>query len=378
MILAAAILLSPSAEAPAFGAASGEAATDRPEPTEAQTAQTTPTCNPLSLRERAAQTVLTGIPGTRMTDTTRTLVARHAGSVVLSGENIEGRRQVRRLIGGMRRHARARLLVAVDEEGGRVSRLGSEGLVTYLPSARRLARTRSAAEVRRLGARLGRQMSDLGFDWNFAPVLDVTDAPDYTVIGDRSYSDDPDRAARYGLAFARGLRSGGILTTGKHFPGHGRTAVDSHERLPTVRTSLRRLWRRDLEPYRVALPALDTVMSAHVRYTALDEKHPASLSRPASRLLRQRIGFGRLLITDALDMGAITNRMSIVTAAKKAISRGADVALVKVWSQADDATSRLAGAVRSGRLSRSRLDHAAGRVLRAKGYGREKIACLLG
>ena len=346
-------------------------------PAPAQPRTTTADCQPLSLRQRAAQTVMTGLPGTRVGPRTRQLVGRHAGSVVLFERNLGDREQLWRYVRRLDRAAGSRLLVAVDEEGGRVSRLADRGLVDPLPSARWLGRNRTPAQVRALGRRLGRQMADLGVDWNLAPVLDVVDAPADSVIGDRSYGSRARKVARYGGAFARGLAEGGVRTTGKHFPGHGRTRVDSHDRLPTVRASLSTLRRTDLVPFAAAAPHLDAVMSAHVRYTALDDRRPASLSRATTRLLRDEIGYDGVLVTDALEMGAVSARWTVPAAAERALRAGADVALVGDWRQTRQVTDRLVEAVREGRLRRPRLDAAVGRILALKGHGPARRDCLL-
>ena len=334
-------------------------------------------CDPMSLRDRAAQVVMTGLPGTQADSDALTLVRRHAGSVVLLGRNVVSARQLRRLTRDLRAAAPARLLVAIDEEGGRVARLGEKGITDHLPSARTLARTRTPRQIRRIAERLGSQMAAVGMDWNFAPVLDVADADRNTVIGDRSYSGDPEVVAAAGRAFARGMRAAGILTTGKHFPGHGRTTVDSHERLPTVTASRRQLLRRDVHPFAEALPVLDAVMSAHVRYTALDDRRPASLSPAATRLLRRDLGYEGLLITDALEMGAITADRTIPQAAEQALRAGADILLVGEWTATPRVTTRLVRAVRAERVDRARLNEAVARVLTAKGYGPARIDCLL-
>jgi beta-N-acetylhexosaminidase len=335
-------------------------------------------CQPLTRREKVAQTVMTGIEATSATPATIELVARHAGSVILFGDNIVDGEQLLRLTRSLRRHARARLLVAVDEEGGRVSRLGEKGIVDRLPSARELSRTKTTDQIHRLATRLGEQMAAVGMDWNLAPVLDVADADASTVIGDRSFSGNPDRVAAVGRAFAAGLRRGGVMSTGKHFPGHGRTTTDSHETLPTVTASLPQLRRRDIKPFKAALPALDAVMSAHVRYTAIDRRRPASLSPAATRILRRDLGYEGILITDALQMGAITQRWTVPQAAEKAIRAGADVVLSGDPATTPAVTARLTQAVADGRISKVRLHQAVTRVLRAKGYGDPRIGCLLG
>jgi beta-N-acetylhexosaminidase len=335
-------------------------------------------CEPLTSRERVMQLVMTGIPGTSFTATTARLVTRHAGSVILMGQNVAGRSQLRRLTRALHRRAEpVRLLVAVDEEGGRVSRLGEEGLAPRLPSARTMARTMRPGGVRRMGKRVGGAMQRLGVDWDLAPVLDVTNASANGVIGDRSFGGNPGVVARYGSAFARGLTSAGIIATGKHFPGHGRTSVDSHRGLPTVKASLGSLRRRDLRPYRKARSHLGAVMGAHIRFTSLDRRRPATLSPRATELLREEVGFDGVWMTDDLRMGAITGRWSVPEAAEMAIAAGADLALVTGWDLTDDVADRLANSLASGRLSPDRVNEAAGRVLALKGYDPERQACLL-
>jgi beta-N-acetylhexosaminidase len=333
-------------------------------------------CQALDERQRVAQLVMTGIPGTSFGAAAAELVTRHAGSVILMGSNVEGRGQVRRLTRAL--HARAepvRLLVATDEEGGRVSRLGEEGLVPHMPSALGMADTMSPSRVRRVVERVGRGMRRLGVDWDLAPVLDVTSARSSGVIGDRSFGSSPRVVGAYGEAFARGLDAAGVISTGKHFPGHGRTAVDSHQTLPTVRASLGSLRRHDLVPYERA--DVEVVMTGHVRFTALDRRRPASLSAAATELLREDLEFEGVLMTDDLIMGAITDRWGVPEAAELAIAAGADIALVTVWQLAEGVTNRLLQAAESGRLTPERIDEAAGRVLALKGYSNQEIACFL-
>jgi beta-N-acetylhexosaminidase len=335
-------------------------------------------CEALTPRQRVMQLVMTGIPGTSFNATTARLITRHAGSVILMGDNVQARGQLRRLTRALHRRADpVRLLVAMDEEGGRVSRLGEEGLGPRLPSARTMAGTMRPGGVRRIGKRVGRAMRRVGVDWNLAPVLDVTNAPANGVIGDRSFGGNPGAAARYGSAFARGLASTGVISTGKHFPGHGRTSVDSHRGLPTVRASLGNLRRRDLRPYRKAGRYLDAVMSAHIRFTALDRRRPATLSPEATGLLRETVRFDGVWMTDDLRMGAITGRWSVPDAAELAVAAGIDLVLVTGWSLTDEVADRLEGALTSGRLEDERVNEAATRVLALKGYSSEQIGCLL-
>jgi beta-N-acetylhexosaminidase len=331
---------------------------------------------PLSLPERVAQTIMMGIPATNLGPEAAGLVARYAGAVVLQQTNVRDVAQLSALTRTLHQTGRHRLLVAVDEEGGRVSRLGAQGVSTLLPAPRTLAASRSPEEVRRLGARIGAELRKLGIDWNLAPVLDVTDAPVETVIGDRAYGGDPQTVTAFGRAFAAGLAEAGLLTTGKHFPGHGATAVDSHETLPTVTGPVEALGEHVL-PYREVHPVLDSVMTAHVTFTALDPDRPASLSPAVTRLLREDVGFGGLVITDALEMDAITERWTIPEAAELALRAGADMVLVGPWQHVEGTAARLVDAVRAGRVPQWRLDQAADRVLTLKGYDPSTAACLL-
>jgi beta-N-acetylhexosaminidase len=334
-------------------------------------------CQPMSLRQRAAQTVAAALPGTTASAAARRLVRADAGAVVLMRHNITGRAQLTGMLAGLRRIAPQRLLVAVDEEGGRVSRLGGAGLVTPVPSARWLGSNATPGDVEALGLRLGGELKSLGVNWDFAPVYDVSSTRAGSVIGDRSYSARPRSVARHAGAFARGLQAAGVRTTAKHFPGHGRTATDSHVTLPTVPASREALWDVDMLPYRVAAAPLTAVMTAHVAYPELGINGPASLSRRTYRLLRRDVGFDGVAVTDALEMGAVASRHSRPRAAVKALRAGADVALTTEWDKAAPMTDRIVAAVENGRLPMDRLDQAAGRVLRAKGYRDDQIACFL-
>ena len=334
-------------------------------------------CTRLDVRERTAQVLMTSIRGTEINEEIVRVLDEYAGSVILYRHNIVDRAQLKDLIEDMRAAAPLRLRVATDEEGGRVARLGPKGLVDEIRSARRLAESRTAKRVRFLGKRLGTQMKDVGVDWNLAPVLDVTDAPDESVIGNRSYSDDPEVVARYASAFARGLQAGGVLTTAKHFPGHGRASEDPHAGSATVTASMSALRRKDLKPYALALPHLDAVMKSHVTYTALDPDAPASMSRSSTRLLRKDIGFDGVVMVDSIWMRAIADRWTIEQAAERALRTGSDLILTGHPKLTIAAATHLRESIRSGDIRKKRLDRAVARVLHAKGYGDDRIGCML-
>ncbi|MEZ4226266.1 MAG: beta-N-acetylhexosaminidase [Polyangiaceae bacterium] len=218
--------------------------------------------------------------------------------------------------------------VGVDEEGGRVRRLPAP--FPGLPPMRSLGLQGDEATCRATGAALGKGLRAVGFNLDFAPVLDVDTNPDNPVIGDRAFSSEPDTVARLALAFAAGLRSAGIIPCGKHFPGHGDTETDSHLTLPRVTHSSERIESIELAPFRAAAAAgLECLMSAHVVFDALDPGVPATLSsRIATRLLREELGFRGVLFSDDLEMRALAGRMSIEESAVGAILAGCDVLLV--------------------------------------------------
>lgn len=217
--------------------------------------------------------------------------------------------------------------IAVDQEGGRVARVPAP--VGQLPPMRVLGDRGDEAEVERAGATLGAQLLAVGFNLDFAPVLDVDSNPQNPVIGDRSFSRDPHRVAALGAAFARGLESAGVMSCGKHFPGHGDTDEDSHLELPIVRHSRERLDRIELVPFRDAGAAVSSIMTAHVVFEALDPGTPATLSpKIVTGLLRGELGYRGLVFSDDLEMKALAAHHTPEESAVRAIRAGCDVLLV--------------------------------------------------
>lgn len=261
------------------------------------------------------------------------------------------------------------LAVSVDEEGGRVSRLS--GLIGSQPPARALAAANTPEQVYAIALERGRKMRNLGITVDFAPVVDVTDAPDDTVIGDRSFGGDPTTVTDYAGAYARGLREAGVLPVLKHFPGHGSGSGDSHTG-SVVAPSLDQLQATDLVPYRTltAQPPVG-VMVGHLEVPGLTGSQPASLSPEAYGLLRSG-GYGGppfngLVFTDDLSgMQAITDRFGIADAVLRALQAGADVALWLSTDQVPAVLDRLEAAVGAGELTMSSVDAAVMRIAATK------------
>jgi len=284
-------------------------------------------CHLPPLRQQIAQLLLVGFPATAPTAANRWIVNQGVGGLVLFDRNISSASQVRSLLQSLQAEAAIPLEIAVDEEPGRIARLA--GIVATAPPARQVGHL-PPERIYQYGLRIGRDLAALGVTTDLAPVLDITDAAPSSVIGDRSFGGDPASVSRAAVAFMLGLTEGGVTTVGKHFPGHGETAVDSHHDLPIVDVTASRLEAWDLAPYKAAIhDGLPAVMVGHLLVRGLDPNRPASLSPiVVGQLLRQRLGFHGLVVSDALEMGAITRSWPLPVAAELAIEAGVDQVLV--------------------------------------------------
>ncbi len=262
------------------------------------------------------------------------------------------------------------IAVSVDEEGGRVGRLST--LIGPAPSARVLAQTESPEQVYQLALDRGIQMRALGINVDFAPVVDLTAAPDQTVIGDRSFGNDPAFVERYAGAYARGLRDAGLLPVLKHFPGHGSASGDSHQ-TGVVTPPLDQLIANDLLPYRTLLADNPVgVMMGHMQVPGLTGDDQASLSSAAVSLLRGGRDYGAppfdgpVFTDDLSTMKAITDQYGVPEAVLKALQAGVDVAL---WVSTDEVPAvldRLESATMRGELEVSAVDASVQRLAAAK------------
>jgi len=292
------------------------------------------------------------------------------GGLVLFARNVGDAEALRPLVAALRALDDPPPLVAVDQEGGRVARIGPP--VAPWPAMMAFGAIGDADLCERAGARLGSELAQLGISADLAPVADLALDPANTVIGTRSFGGDPQAVATLVTAFARGLERGGVAATLKHFPGHGATADDSHVSLPHVAAPEALLRERDLVPFRRALDAgvASIVMTAHVVIDALDPERPASLSpRILEALLRGELGFTGVACTDCLEMDAIARGVGSIAGAVGALAAGADLLLVShTLAVAEAAADAIVAAVRDGTLSETRLRTAAARVraLRAR------------
>ncbi|KUL53319.1 sugar hydrolase [Streptomyces sp. NRRL F-4489] len=292
-------------------------------------------------------------------------------SVALFGRNVRGPEQLAALCGQLR-GAREDLLVAIDEEGGDVTRLEVRTGSSF-PGNLALGAVDDTALTRDVARELGRRLADCGITLNWAPSADVNSNPGNPVIGVRSFGADPHLVARHTAAYIDGLQSAGVAACAKHFPGHGDTAVDSHHDLPRVTADLATLQERELVPFRAAIAAgTRAVMSAHLLLPAVDTERPATLSPAAlNGLLRAPageggLGFDGLIVTDGIEMRAISATYGIERGSVLALAAGADAICVGGGLADEDTVLRLRDAlvraVREGELPAERLADAAARV----------------
>ena len=258
------------------------------------------------------------------------------------------------------------LFIAVDYEGGSVYVPTTLGLLE-LPTNMMLGAADDENNTATLFYLAGKELKRAGINMAFGPVLDINTNPKNPIIGIRSLGSDPADASRLGGAIINGLKAAGVIAVGKHFPGHGATEQDSHKTLPQISISTSGLHATHLVPFKnAAALGIPAIMTAHIRYPALDARNPATLSRAVlSGLLKKDLGFKGLVVTDSLDMRAITSRIRVHKAAAAALKAGADLLLIGTGDPLA-AVREIAAQVRSGAISEARLDDAYAKVLKAK------------
>ncbi|WP_370414811.1 glycoside hydrolase family 3 protein [Streptomyces fradiae] len=316
---------------------------------------------------RDALTVLQpGFVGTTAPDWLLRRIGEGLSSVGLFGRNVVAPDQLAALTARLRAE-REDVLVAIDEEGGDVTRLEvREG--SSFPGNYALGSVDDVELTRAVARELGRRLAECGIDLNWAPSADVNSNADNPVIGVRSFGADPDLVARHTVAYVDGLQAVGVAACTKHFPGHGDTSVDSHDAMPRIDVDLATLHARELAPFRAAIAAgSKAVMSAHILLPALDPERPATLSpRILTGLLRRELGFEGLIVTDGMEMQAIASTYGIERGSVLAIAAGADAICVGGGLADEDTVLRLRDAlveaVRTGELPEERLADAAARV----------------
>jgi beta-N-acetylhexosaminidase len=322
----------------------------------------------LSLRQKLAQLLNVGVTGT---DDALSIVQNEEIGGIFVGSWTDQSMLTNREVPQVASASKLPLMVTIDEEGGRVSRVAD--ILGPDPSARETAQTMTVEQTYQMALERGRGLKDLGITVNYAPDVDVSSQPDDSVIGDRSYSDDPQTVVAYAGAYAQGMRDAGIFPVIKHFPGHGSASGDSHRGEVTT-PPLQDLIASDLIPFRELSGTGVGVMMGHLEVPGLTEPGtPASISPAAVALLRDGAGYGAAPFTgpvftdDLSGMQAITDRYDIADAVQAALVAGVDQAL---WLTTDDVPrvlDHLEQAVASGELPQARVDQAVVTVATAKG-----------
>jgi beta-N-acetylhexosaminidase len=311
------------------------------------------------LRKIAGQLIMVRLFGTELDEDTAAFLAQNrVRAACLFRQNMSDAAQLTRLTGALRALMGPGALIALDQEGGAVVR---STWVPAPPSAMALGAANDPDLAREVGAAVARAVRSLGFNWNFAPVLDLNNNPHNPVIAERSFGADPEVATRIALAWMAGSESEGVACCVKHFPGHGDTHVDSHRALPTVDKPLAELERFEFAPFRMAAQGANpapAMMTAHIVYPALDPDYPATMSRPIlTGILRDSWQYQGVIITDGMDMHAIAHRFGAGQAAVRALVAGADMVMAIGSRETQVETiDAIAAAIASGELPMAQVE----------------------
>ncbi|MGE5653242.1 MAG: beta-N-acetylhexosaminidase [Bacillota bacterium] len=328
----------------------------------------------MTAEEKVAQLFMVGFDGKSVPASMEALIKQGVGGAILFARNIDSPEQTAQLTNRLQELtqqsiSKVPLLVSIDQEHGIVSRF-SQGFTVY-PGQMALGATRSETMARTMGEVTGRELRALGINMNLAPVLDVNNNAENPVIGVRSFGEDPQMVAKMGTQIIAGLQSQRVAAVGKHFPGHGDTSVDSHKALPVVAHPRTRLNSTELVPFKAAIAAgVDAIMTAHVFFPAIESNPdlPATLSSSVlTGLLRQELGFKGVIITDDMEMKAISDRYTPGEAAIKALQAGTDIVLIASQpTHHQAALQAVQKAVADGQISKERLDQSVRRILELK------------
>jgi beta-N-acetylhexosaminidase len=308
------------------------------------------------IRRQVGQLMIMGFDGTDVSARLRTMLATfQPGGVILFKRNMAEAAQTHALLRAAQKSIETPMFRCVDMEGGTVDRF--RDVIARMPSAAEVAASGSTKLFRKHGQLIGQQLRALGFNTDFAPCVDLRLDESLSVLGSRTVSGDPHETIRYARAFLGGLQDARVLGCGKHFPGLGGGSLDSHRDLPSIGKTWENLWNEDLVPYRGMRNEFPFVMVAHVTYPKITgDRVPASLSKHwIADVLRKRIGYRGLVISDDLDMGGVLNTASIEDAALQTLQAGSDMFLVcqkeeHVWRAYEAVFKRAESDTRFARL----------------------------
>jgi len=324
----------------------------------------------MSLEEKIGQLIIAGVEGKEPESRAEKMITeQHIGGVIFYKYNLASAKDVVAYVNQLKawnKENAAPLILSVDQEGGKVSRLPG---LEKLPDAAQIGKSGKLPFAQAVGSLLAREVKEMGINMNYAPVLDINSNPNNPVIGTRSFGATPDEVTPMGMAVMKAIKEQGVIPVVKHFPGHGDTGVDSHLELPIVEKNLEQLQAFEWLPFAEAIKqGTDAVMVAHILFPELDKQFPASLSKTIiTDELRGTLKFDGVIMTDDLTMGAIAVHYGIGEAAVQAILAGTDVVLVAHdYNNIDNVITAIKQSVEDGKLTEQRIDESVGRILRMK------------
>ncbi|MEZ7170588.1 beta-N-acetylhexosaminidase [Sporosarcina sp. OR05] len=325
----------------------------------------------MSLDEKIGQLIIVGMKGKTYDDELDHLIRHYrVGGIIVLGKNVSTPTGIVQLLNEAKvanKDYSIPLFLSVDEEGGRVSRLPAG--MKKLPAAASIGQKEDEALAYKSGVYLAELLHAFGYNINFAPVLDVNSNPKNPVIGDRSYSSNPQIVTQHALSVRKGMVDNGVISIVKHFPGHGDTHIDSHKSLPVIDKNIDELIATELVPFQQAIAQeVDGIMIAHILFPALDATNPSSLSKNViTDFLREELGYDGVVITDDLTMGAITNAYTVPEAGLQAFIAGSDLLLIAGdYANQVKTIETLKDAVFTGTISEERIDESVRRILELK------------
>lgn len=327
----------------------------------------------LSMREKIGQRIIVGFRGTQVTGELEELIREYkVGNIILFKRNVENKAQVQKLCSDIQKlmvkYNGRKGFITIDQEGGMVVRL-SEDCVN-VPGAMSIGATGNTDFAYEAGRQTGKQLKNLGINFNLSPVLDVNSNKDNPVIGVRSYGDNPQTVSKFGISMIQGLKDEGIMASAKHFPGHGDTNVDSHFGLPTINKTLEELSQTDLLPFANAIESgVDAIMTAHILYpNIIEEKVPATMSEEMIEgILRGNLHFKGLVTSDCMEMQAIQKHYGTVQGVIKAFKAGVDLVFIShTMDLVRETIEELERVYESGAIPLQNLDESFNRIISYK------------
>lgn len=325
----------------------------------------------MTLDEKIGQLMILGINGFTIDDHTKEMIEKYnISGFILFKYNIADENQTLELLNSLKEVNLINpipLFLSIDEEGGRVSRLPSSFI--KLPAAKRIGDINDKDISLEYGKIIGKRLKSLGFNMNFGPVLDVNSNPENPVIGDRAFGSSSKTVVDNGIQVMKGIKSENIIAAVKHFPGHGDTNMDSHVDLPVIEKDLNDLQKIELVPFKESIKqGIDTIMIGHILFPKLDSQYPATLSKEVvTGLLREKLSYEGLIISDDMTMGAIIKNYTIEEAAIKFLKAGGDLLLIcHGYENHVKIINRIKEEVNKGSISEDELDEKLYRIIQIK------------